>query len=599
LNHVKRDETTCDYRQPPTRMPRAFAELSTSSFRGPSLWRSALCSAVVLASAGGCGSGREGAPESPPNLEGMPGPMPSGEPGSPAAEQSPTTSRGSEESPLDCSAPRAAAVRLRLLSESQYNNSVLDLLRVGGSPGQGFGSKVFAALDDTRVEERANAAAAVASQAMANLAAWAPCVPPATGSSADCEQQIIDEIGAKAYRRPLSDLDRTELQALFDAGIAENGFATGVEWFLTGLLQSPDFMYEVVRAEPNEVPGEVRPLSNHEYATRMAFFIWDGPPDDELTAAAENGELSDPTRVQAQLARMIEDPRSSRGISQFYSRWLNLHAFGELARDDPGFDQNVVTALATSLLMSATELYASDNPTISGLFSGESYYFNDVLRDFYGVSGSGTDFTLAAMEGESRRGILTHPALMALMARPAESFPIGRGLFILRTVLCQNIPPPPAGFVIPQLPGVQEGVSTRQRLDMHVSNPVCNTCHSMIDPAGFAFESFDEVGRFRTIDSGVPVDTSGTLTINGDVDGAFATGDEFLDKLANSADVKICFAEKYLNFALSREETHPADACTIRALGESFASVGDLEQLVASVAVSDSFRLRLTEGDDL
>jgi hypothetical protein len=125
---------------------------------------------------------------------------------------------------------------------------------------------------------------------------------------------------------------------------------------------------------------------------------------------------------------------------------------------------------------------------------------------------------------------------------------------------------------------------------------LCATCHDRIDPAGFVFESFDEVGRFRTTDHGQPVDTSGTLTVGSDVDGSFTNGDQFLAKLADSTTVRSCFAEKYLDFSLSRQETDPADTCSIQALGQTFSGSGDLNQLVTSVATSDSFRLRLAEG---
>jgi len=560
------------------------------------MWRFCFFLSAVLPISVACGSSQNGDPSNPVQaLEPKPAPTDGAANPTPVA---PGSGAGAAAPPLDCSAPRAAPARMRLLSESQYNNAVLDLLAVGGNPGAGFGAQVFAALDDTRVEERANAAAAIAAQAVANLPAWAPCTPAPTGAASDCGRRIVQEISAKAYRRPLSDSDLGELQALFDAGLAEKDFATGVEWFLTGLLQSPDFLYELVRPAADELPGDVRPLSTYEYANRIAFLVWDGPPDTELTAAAASGELEDASLLQAQLSRMIQDPKFSRSISQFYSRWLNLHAFGELARDDEGFNQQVVTSLATSLLLSATELYSSEHPNLSSLLSGDSYYMNDVLRQFYGVPGSGTEFTPTALPSQSRRGILTHPALMALLARPAESFPIGRGLFVLRTVLCKKVPPPPPGFVIPQLPAVQGGVSTRQRLDMHVANPVCNSCHGSIDPAGFAFEDFDEVGRFRTVDQGVPIDSSGTLTVQSDVDGSFATGDDFLTKLASSADVKSCFVEKYLDFALSREETDPSDACSIQRISESFVASGDLAELVVSIAMSDAFRLRLAEGID-
>jgi hypothetical protein len=491
---------------------------------------------------------------------------------------------------LDCSQPKAAAMGLRLLTESQYNNSALDILQVGGTPNSGLGQK----LDDTSLEQRATIAAKVASQAVASLSKWAPCTPPASGSATACEQQIIDKVGAKIYRHPLADAERTELKTLFDAGIKEKDFSTGVEWFLTGLLQSPDFIYEVVRPAAAERPGEVRPLSGYEYASRLAYFIWDGPPDDALTAAAANNEFADPTKRDAQVARMMQDAKFSRGVTQFYRRWLKIDAFTELARNVTGFDQSVVSALATSLLMAGTQLYSSAKPNISSLFSDDKYYLNDVLRKFYGVSGTGTGFVATAMPGQGRRGIITHPALMSLMARPAETHPIGRGLFLLRNIVCKAVPNP-AVAAIPQ-PPAGDGVSTRKRLEAHTADPACQACHSMINAAGFAFENFDQAGRYRTTDQGQPVDASGTLSIGKDVDGTFANGDDLLSKLADSEDVRACFATKYLDFALAHDVTDPADGCSIQELGEKFGASGDLKQLVASIAGSDSFRLRLAEG---
>lgn len=498
---------------------------------------------------------------------------------------------GSEDNrPLDCSQPKAAAMRLRLLTETQYSNTVLDILQVSGSPAKGLGQK----LDDTSLEQRATAAGNVARQAVTSLAKWAPCTPPASGSATACEEQIIDKVSAKLYRRPLTEAERAELKKLFDAGIKEKDFSTGVEWFLTGILQSPDYMYEVVRPAATEAPGEVRALSGHEYASRLAYFIWDGPPDDALTAAATKNELADPAKRDAQIARMIQDAKSSRGVTQFYTRWMRIGAFTELARNVTGFDQQVVSSLATSLLMAGTELYASPNPNISSLLTGDKYYFNDVLRKFYGLSGSGTSFVATAMPGENRRGLLTHPALMALQARPAETHPIGRGLFLLRNVLCKVVPVPPVA-AIPQ-PAAGDGVSTRERLDAHTADPACQACHAMINAAGYVFEGYDQVGRHRTMDQGKPVDSHGELLIGKDTDSTFTTGDEFLAKLEDSQDVRSCFARSYLNFALSHAETDPADACSAQALGQSFGASGDLKQLIASVAGSDSFRLRLGEG---
>jgi Protein of unknown function (DUF1588)/Protein of unknown function (DUF1592)/Protein of unknown function (DUF1595)/Protein of unknown function (DUF1585) len=501
---------------------------------------------------------------------------------------------GAGVTPTDCTSPRAAAVHLTALTESQFNNSVLDVLQVSGNLLKGLGQ----GFDDVSLEQRAAIAATIAGQAAAGLAKWAPCAPPATGASTDCERQIIDEVGRRLYRRPLSDVERSDMTKLFDAGLKEKDFSTGVEWFLTGLLQSPYFVYQVVRPDAAERIGEVRALTSYEYASRLAHFLWDGPPDDALLAAAESDGLKDDVRRDEQIARMMKDARFTRGLTQFYSRWLNLNAFRELARDVPELTESVAADLATSLLMTATEPYKLDAPNISALFSGDSYYLNDGLRRFYGLAsaGGGSGFTPTPMTGQGRRGLLTHPALMALLARPEESFPIGRGLFLLRNVVCQVVPAPPPGLVIPQQPPLKEGVSTRERLEAHTADPVCQSCHRMINPAGFALESYDEVGRYRAMDHGRPVDTSGTLQLGKDIDGDFATGDELIARLAESQAVRACFAEKYLNFALSHPVTDPADACSLGALGKTFGSSGDLKQLALSVSASDSFRMRLAEG---
>ena len=502
------------------------------------------------------------------------------------------TSGGSGTSSDCASGPQAAAVGLALLTESQFNNSVQDILQASATQATGLGQ----GLDDVSLEQRANAAATIAAQAATNLSKWAPCTPPATGDATPCARQIIDKAGALLYRRPLQDAERTAMTALFDAGLKEKNFANGVELLLTGLLQSPYFVYQVVRPAASEVVGEVRPLSAHEYATRLAYFMWDGPPDEALATAAANDDFVDATKRDAQIGRMLKDQRFLRGVTQFYTRWLKLGAFAEVARDVPAFDESVVKSLTTSLLMSATELYKADNANIKSLFSGDSYYFNDTLGKFYGAPASGSSFAPVSLANQARSGILTHPALMALLARSDESFPIGRGLFMLRNVVCKVVPALPADFVPPQQPPLQEGTSTRTRLETHTGSAACQACHGMINPSGFIFESFDEVGRYRTMDHGAPVNSGVTLKLDLDVDGTYATGAELLAKLGDSPAVRACFAEKYMNFAVAHADTSPADTCSVQAVGKSFGATGDLKQLVSLVAASDSFRMRLAEG---
>lgn len=483
----------------------------------------------------------------------------------------------------------------RLLTPSQYNNTLLDLLKVSGDLAKEFGGAVDGHLDDLSVERRANAAALAARQAATGLAQWSPCTPPAVEAAA-CQAQIIDRIGTRAYRRPLTAAEKTELGALFDAGVKEKDFATGVEWFLTGLLQSPDFLYQVARPQASEVAGQVRPLAAHELASRLAYFIWDSPPDDALFEAATQNALSDPAMLATTVDRLLQDPRARRGLAGFYGSWLRLAAFNEAARDDAAFTTEVVAALRTSLLMSATELYSGSSPNITGLFSGQSYYLNGALKRFYGKGGAAADpFAMTELPGEDRYGVLTHPALMALLARPAESNPISRGLFVRHVLFCQEIPPPPSTIVIPQLAPIAPNLSTRDRLAQHTKEALCATCHSLIDPPGFALEGFDQVGRFRAMEGGKPVDTSGMMADAGDLEGRFAKGADFLGRLRDSRLIRECFAQQYFEYAASRHGA-PEDACTLDGLKSRFVPSGDLRGLVSAIALSDGFRFRKSEG---
>ncbi|MEP7048953.1 MAG: DUF1588 domain-containing protein [Pseudomonadota bacterium] len=493
---------------------------------------------------------------------------------------------------VDCAAPHAPALHARLLTPSQYDNTVTDLVKVGGDPSKDFGGGAATQLDDLGVELRANAAASIAHQAALSLSQWSACA----ATDATCEQQIIDKIGPEAYRHPLAAAERQELQTLFDAGVKEKDFATGVEWFLTGVLQSPDFLYQLSKLQAGEQAGQLVAIPPYELASRLSYFIWDSTPDDALYAAASTNDLSDAGKLGTQMDRMLKDSRFLRGITGFYSSYLRLGSFREVARDDAGFSTDIVAALRTSLLMSATQLYQGSTPAnVAGLFSGSTYYLNGALRSFYGLAGTDTAFTPADMASEERHGILTHPALMALLARPDQSNPISRGLFVRRTILCQDLPPPPTNVVIPPLPPVAAGLSTRERLDQHTKAPLCASCHTLIDPPGFALENFDQVGRHRSVDSGISTDTSGTMTTAGDLNGDFAKGSDLLTRIAQSQDVKGCFAQKYFEYAVSRVAAAD-DACSVDRLKKSFVPSGDLLALVASIANTDSFRFRKSEG---
>ena len=278
-------------------------------------------------------------------------------------------------SPAQCAqaSPSAPVLHARLLTPSQYEHAIEDLLKVGDRPAKEFGGGVAARLDELAVERRANAAAAIASKAAATLSAWSSCVPPAVEAAA-CEAQLIEKLGLAAFRHPLSPVEQAQLKKLFDAGVADKDFATGVEWLLTGLLQTPDFLYQFAKPRAGEVAGQVTPLEPYELASRLAFFVWDSPPDNALFAAAAAGKLSDAAGLTSEMSRLLGDARFGRGTASFYGDWLGLKGFKEVARDDAALSSELIGTLQDSLLMSATALYASQAPNIQSLFSGQSYY---------------------------------------------------------------------------------------------------------------------------------------------------------------------------------------------------------------------------------
>ncbi len=512
---------------------------------------------------------------------------------------------------VNCSTPQTSALHARLLSPSQYDNTVQDLLQIGGNPSKTYyvtGGET-AQLDQVAVGHRADAAAAIAAQASATLSAWSPCVPP-TVPAATCEQQIIDQVGMRAYRHPLSGAERAQLQALFDAGVKAKDFATGVDWFLTGLLQTPDFQYQLVRPATTEQVGQVLPITGYEMASRLSYFVWNTMPDTTLFAAAAASDgLGTPRSIQDQVNRMVQDPsRLTRGVSAFYSNWLTLDSFAEVQRSDPAFTVDVALSLGQSLLLGATQLYAMPSPNISALFTGQTYYMNKTLQAYYGLSGAGTAaYTATDMPGQHRSGLLTHPALLALNARPQKTAPINRGMFVLTKLMCIPLQLP-VGFTPPPTPDAPTpGMTTRQELEVTHVQTACAGCHNMIDPPGFALEGFDQFGRVRTTDNGQPVDTSGKIINSGagtsvnsnDLDGVFADGNEFISRIATSSIVKACFAQQYLEHAISGDVgtvVAPEQQCSVNSVSTSFAKSGDLKGLVGLVAATDSFRLRRSEG---
>ena len=446
------------------------------------------------------------------------------------------------------------------------------------------------ALGPLQVEERQRAAEAIAAAAInpGNLARILPC-DPGKPPPAACVTQFIERLGARAFRRPLDPASTTALRQLFDAGNAAGGPAAGVQWTVAGVLQSPDFLYQVSPLPAGARPGATVPLDDHALANRLAFFLWNSPPDADLRAAAAAGQLRNAAGIRAAATRMLRDPRARRMREDYHVAWLKLDDLGQVGRDQPEFSAALAQELRASLLEQIHHLY-ENGARVDALLGDSSLFMNAALARVYGGAGTGTALTRVDASPAERRGVLTHPALQAFLAQPDASDPIKRGVFVQEELLCQVVPDPTPD--IPDLPPLRPGLSTRARLEQHRNDPACSPCHQLFDPIGMAFENYDAIGRYRKTDQGVPVDSSGEIRLGLDIDGKFASGMELVQRLAGSPAVRACLARRWFAYAVSRALVDD-DSCALTAVAERFRSDGDLAGLLTAIAESETFRAQL------
>jgi hypothetical protein len=505
-------------------------------------------------------------------------------------------------------APRQiGATSLRRLTQSQYHNTIRDLLGLDATMVEGFApdervgafkSNAVAPVVDLQVEQYMDAAELLAEEYVADLPAHLPCDPAAIGDDA-CAEQWLRELLPRAYRRPVSDADVQRVMDVYATAAAADGFAMGIQVALQTALQSPLFLYHVERGEPVVGDGP-RPLTGHELASRLSYFLWNSMPDDALLAAAEAGELSDSLLLRAQVDRMLIDPKADAAIADFHLQWLGLDEIEAVEKDlavYPDFDTNLARAMKDDAASFVRYVFSEGDGKLETLLSGAFTLSTDpALLAVYGVERpadhvAGTPLPLPA---DQRAGLLTQPAMMARHAHANQSSPVHRGQMVReRLLLCGPLPPPPPDVDnVP--PDPTPGSTTRERFEQHTSDPTCAGCHKLIDGLGFGFESYDGTGAFRTLDGGLPVDASGEIIGTSDINGTFTGAVELSQRLATSEDVRSCVARQWFRYSLGRMDADE-DVCANDELFDRFADSGyHLRTLVHEVVQSDAFRYRRT-----
>lgn len=375
--------------------------------------------------------------------------------------------------------------------------------------------------------------------------------PPKSGSQGGYAREILARLAYRAYRRPVTKPELDRLVNLTRIVHQHGGsFYEGIQVALEGMLMSPNFLFRIERDPPGDTPHRV---SDYELASRLSYFLWSSMPDDQLLSLAAKDQLHSQEVLHAQVRRMLLDPKAKALASNFTGEWLgtrNLDFETPDAKAFPAYDPELRDAMQTETRMFFQAIVAGDQ-SILDFLNGDYTFVNGRLANFYGIPGvKGREFRRVSLEGTERSGILTQASVLTATSYPTRTSPTIRGKWILTNIL--NTPPPDPPANVPALASANEGgksTSIRARLEMHRANPVCASCHSNMDPLGFALENYDAIGSWRTTVDGLPVDASGALS-----NGTKFTGAAQLKALllAQSPKFVDCLTEKLLTYSLGR-----------------------------------------------
>ena len=404
-----------------------------------------------------------------------------------------------------------------------------------------------------------------------------------------CSRLIIQNLARHAWRRPPTALETDELANLATSVRKDSeSFDDGIRAALQAILMSPNFLFRIER----EPTGPLSPLS---LASRLSFFLWSAPPDDELLRVAERGSLLNPGVVREQVERMLASPKAESMIDNFAGQWLGLRILDKRKPDPAHFP--LVDDELLEYMRRESELFARsilrENRSITDFLDGKFAYLNGPLARYYGIRGvSGEDFQRVNLTGDQRGGVLGQGAILALSSYATRTSPVLRGKWVLENILGTPPPPPP-----PDVPALKEDhigteATLRQRLEQHRAKPECAVCHNMMDPIGFALEHYDASGAWREKDGNFPLDASGKLPGGKPFNGPAGLKQALREQ---SAPFVRNFTEKMLTYALGRG-LEPYDRPTVDHIVERLAADNfRFKTLITEIIDSKPFRERKAE----
>lgn len=494
----------------------------------------------------------------------------------------------------------AGPMPLRRLTHREYNNTVRDLLGVTSNPADAFPLDV----DGTFPFHRSGAVSTLDASTLRDaaevlvktldVAKLLPCQP--SGGEDACATQFISTFGAKAYRRPVSADESARLTALFKTARTSMmlDFNESIRVLVEAIVQSPGFLYRwELGNNTASLEGAVAKLTPYEVASRLSYFFWRSMPDKTLFDAAASGSLKDAASVTEQAKRLLADPKSKAIISAFFDEWLGLEELPERPKDAaiyPEFGEPLALAMLEENHAFVQNVVFGADATFTALMTGTATHLSGPVAPVYGAQSGAM-----SLDPAQRAGLMTRAGFLTVTGSPTGSHPVKRGRQVYERFLCGTLPPPPNN--VPPTKPASAGGTTRQRFEEHDKNPCAQGCHSLMDPLGFPFEHYDGIGRYRTLDNGLPVDSSTSLTVDGTTH-AIADAVDLSKVLAESPTAQGCFTAQWARFAMLRDLTD-ADRYSMQTAQSAFKQSGlKVPDMLLGVANSRSFLYRsLAEGE--
>src|SRR6478735_541763 len=426
------------------------------------------------------------------------------------------------------------------------------------------------------------------------------CRPTSKADERVCAKQIITRLGSEAYRRPLNTAEIDRLMPFYENEAATNGFEAGVRASLEAILASPSFIFRIERAPTDARSGGTYRVADIDLASRLSFFLWGLPPDQQLIDAAQRKELSTLAGLDKQARRMLADPRSDALAERFAAQGLRLQDVDKVHPDPnfyPNFDDNIANAMRTETKLFFKHLLREDRPILE-LLTADYTFVNDKLAKHYGVPNVvGPEFRRVSYPDASRRGILGQGTMLVQSSLANRTSPVLRGKWVMEVLLGTPPPAPP-----PNIPALEEAgeskegrlLTTREKMEIHRKNATCNSCHRFMEPIGLALDNFDVTAKWRQRENGMPLDTKGDF-----YDGTKITSPQDLVAALMKRPTPLLrnFTENLMKYALGRRVEY-YDQPAIRTIVKS-AEVNNykISSFILGVVKTDAFRMRRVEPE--